>query len=125
MEGVTYSLCDCLRVIEETGIHPTRMLLTGGGGKSPLWRSMLCDTFGLPVRTLASDEGASLGAAILAAVGAGLYPTVETACDSMVRSCASLQDPDGAQTELYHRHYALYTQLYQSLREDFATLATL
>ena len=71
MEGVTYSLKDCLNVLSGMGVQPEQMLACGGGGRSPFWRQMLADVFGCPVCTMQSSEGPALGAAILAGVGAG------------------------------------------------------
>ena len=71
MEGVSYSLADCFDILREMGIPTGDMAACGGGGTSALWRQMLADLFGCPVKTVASREGPALGAAILAGVGAG------------------------------------------------------
>lgn len=94
MEGVSYSLYDCLSVIRETGIAPQTMLLTGGGGSSAFWRQMLCDLFDLPVQTALSSEGAALGVAVLAAVGAGIDSDVPSACKTMVKYTPETQQPN-------------------------------
>jgi len=124
MEGVTFSLKDCLCVLEEMGIVPAEMLACGGGGSSPLWRQMLADVFGCPVKTLASRESAALGVAILAGVGTGLYASVQEACDNMIQENKA-QLPDAAASELYARGYALYRELYPALRTHFQALAVL
>ena len=46
MEGVAYSLRDCVEVFREMGINVSDMMACGGGGTSPLWRSMLADLYG-------------------------------------------------------------------------------
>ena len=65
------------------------MMACGGGGKSPVWRQMLADLYNCTVRTVAMDEGPALGAAILAGVGCGIYPDVETACGRIIREKSS------------------------------------
>lgn len=123
MEGVAYSLYDCLQVIRETGIAPESMLLTGGGGTSALWRQMLCDLFAFPVRTAESSEGAALGAAVLAAVGAGIYSDVPSACRRMVKLSEQTQTPDSQLMQDYRRLHVFYTTLYTSLKDCFRELA--
>lgn len=66
MEGVTLGMAYGLRRMEELGVRPDVIRLTGGGSNSPVWRQMCADVFGYPVVTLRSSEGAALGAAIQA-----------------------------------------------------------
>jgi len=124
MEGVCYSLRDCLTVLDSMAVHPGDMRICGGGAKSPFWRQMLADVYGTPVVTMESEEGPALGVAILAMVGAGLYPSVPEACRAMVRARKSTPDKP-ANTREYARYYELYRNLYCHLREDFAALAAL
>lgn len=123
MEGVGYSLYDCVSVLREMGIVPEEMLVTGGGGRSELWRRMLCDIFNMNLRTIESKEGPALGVAALAAVGAGIYKTVPDACEVMVKKSANVTEPIASNTELYHKYHAVYKNLYKSLQNDFKTLA--
>jgi xylulokinase len=76
MEGVSYSLRDCVEVLKTMDISVSDMVATGGGGKSRLWREMLAGVFNIPVKTIASKEGPALGVAILAGVGTGVYESV-------------------------------------------------
>ena len=124
MEGVTYSLKDCLSIFEEMGLAIGRMAACGGGGSSPFWRQMLADAFGCPIVTLRSKEGAALGAALLAGVGAGVYPSVEAACDQVI-GLSGRQEPDPAASQRYQALYPLYRQLYPALRESFEALGRL
>lgn len=124
MEGVTYSLRDCVEILREMGLDTSQMMACGGGGSSPLWRQMLADVFGCGVRTTVSKEGPALGVAILAGVGAGLFSSVGEACDSLVEKNA-VQQPDQAAVERYDAYYQLYTRLYPSLRDRFRELAEL
>ena len=70
MEGVSYSLRDCVEVFKQMSISVSDMMACGGGGTSPLWRQMLADLYACPVKTAASKEGPALGVALLASVGA-------------------------------------------------------
>lgn len=123
LEGVTYSLYDCLLVLKEMNISPETMLLCGGGAKSKLWKSMICDTFGLPVTTSMSAEAPALGVAILAAVGAGIYPTVPKACKVMTAVNPDLLVPDNCKTKVYRDYYAVYSSVYKSLKSVYKDLA--
>ncbi|HIR52348.1 MAG TPA: xylulokinase [Candidatus Onthovicinus excrementipullorum] len=125
MEGVTYSLCDCLSVMREMGLKAETMLVTGGGGKSALWRQMLCDAFNLPVKTAGSSEGPALGAAILAAVGGGLYSDVLSACAAMVKESGDCRLPVSENTAQYRRCYEVYRSLYGQLKPVFQALLSI
>ena len=122
MEGVTYSQRECLDVIEKMGVSFNELLATGGGGRSVFWRQMLADNLNYPVKTIKNQEGAALGAAILAAVGAGLYKTVPEACKNILRFNEP-QNPENR--ELYTPYFELYKRLYQTLKNEFAILARL
>lgn len=124
MEGVTYGLKDSLTVLAGMGVCPSEMLACGGGAKSPLWRQMLADMFGLPVRTALSSEGAALGVAILAGVGTGVYGDVRAACREMIGYGETLAYcPDA--NAYYEKAYAVYRSLYPALKDAFAQLKTL
>ncbi|WP_294581162.1 xylulokinase [uncultured Ruminococcus sp.] len=124
MEGVTYSLRDCVEVFREMGISVDDMMACGGGGTSPLWRSMLADLYNCPVKTVASKEGPSLGVAILASVGAGIYSSVPEACSAIVKTDKT-QTPQAENVPAYESYYQLYRQIYPALKTQFATLAGL
>ena len=124
MEGVTYALKDCLNVLAGMGVAPAQMLACGGGGKSPLWRQMLADVFDCPVATTVSTEGPALGAAILAGVGAGLYPSVEEACREMIHVNPA-QQPIPENVPEYAKYYAVYQKLYATNRDLFKELGSI
>ena len=88
------------------------MLLCGGGGKSKLWKGMICDTFDMPVITTKSSEGPALGVAILAAVGSGIYPDVKTACKAMIPDESKISQPDSKNTKIYREFHGIYSSLY-------------
>ena len=124
MEGVSYSLRDCVEVFKEMNISVSDMMACGGGGSSPLWRSMLADLYNCPVKTAASKEGPALGVALLALTGAGIYSSVPEACAAVVKT-DKIQQPQPANVPEYEKYYRLYTEIYPALKEKFAKLAAL
>ena len=124
MEGVIYALCQNLETMREMGVQPDAMLACGGGARSPFWRQMMADVFGLPVKTLQSSEGPALGAAILAGVAAGLYKDVPSACRELVRENGAIL-PDPENRKKYAPCYEFFLSLYPALKDRFAALAKL
>lgn len=125
LEGVSYSLLDCVDVLREMNIEVSDMLACGGGGKSSFWRQMLSDMYGVKVGTVKSAEGPALGVAILAAVGAGLYPNVKTACENMIEYNTEKAEPDFKNNNEYEKLHIIYKNLYSSLKNDYKILADL
>jgi xylulokinase len=111
-------------VFREMGVPVRDMMVTGGGAKSPLWRQMLADLYGCPVSIPSTNEGAALGAAILAGVGAGVFANLGEACGQLVGKGSTLA-PDPARAEAYQPYFALYKKLYLSLKDDFKALSRL
>ena len=124
MEGVAFSLKDCLEIIKEMGIPVAEVRASGGGGRSKLWRQIQADVFASGIATINSSEGPALGVALLAGVGTGIYGSVAEACDHTIK-VASVQSPDMRLNARYMEYYALYKQLYQSLRKDFTRLSAI
>lgn len=122
MEGVSYSLKDCMEVLRDMRIPVSEIRASGGGGRSRLWRQMQADMFGKPIMTVASPEGPALGVALLAGVGAGVYANVPQACDIAVRTVEK-QKSDRETAALYRKYYRIYTGLYKSLKKPFKELA--
>jgi xylulokinase len=122
MEGVAYSLRDCVEVFREMGISTGSMMACGGGGTSQLWRSMLAELYNCEVTTAASKEGPALGVAILASVGTGIYSTVQEACEAIVKT-DKVQIPDAENAEVYEKYYQLYRKLYPAMKNSFKELA--
>ncbi len=124
MEGVSFSLTDCKEILEEMGADISEMMACGGGGKSPVWRQILADMYNCNVKTITSDEGPALGAAILAGVGTGIFDSVESACDRFIQE-KDTSFPNKSNNEKYRRLHRLYQKLYTSLKEDYKELAKL
>jgi xylulokinase len=112
MEGVAFSLRDTFSLFSDLGIPVTRIRLGGGGARGALWRQIQADVYGLPVELLAAEEGGAFGAALLAGVGIGAWPSVEQACAATVQ-VAEIIEPENAATmdEAYHSFRRVYPAL--------------
>ena len=124
MEGVSYSLRDCVEVMREMDINVSDMMACGGGGTSPLWRQMLADLYACNVKTTQNTEGPALGVAILAAVGAGIYKSVPEACGAIIKTNRE-QEPIAANVGKYEKAYQMYKKLYPAMKELYAEIAEL
>jgi len=118
LEGVAFSLRDTFTIFEEMRIPVTRIRLGGGGARSPLWRRIQSEVYGREVEIVAAEEGAAYGAAILAGVGAKLWPSVEAACQSVVR-VAECVHPDTRNVEIMKAQYASYRRVYPAMKSVF------
>ncbi len=121
MEGVVYSMRDGLEIMRDLGLSIGQIRATGGGGRSPLWRQMQADIYNAEVVTLKAEEGPAYGAAMLAGVGAGLFPDVDLVVASGVVVTGSTQ-PDPANQPAYEKTYAIYRDLYPALQESMRAL---
>ena len=124
LEGVAFGLRDCFGLIKGLGVEFTQVRASGGGARSKLWRQIQADVLQHDISTINVDEGAAYGVALLAAVGAGLYPTVQAACEAAI-SVVDTLPPDSRSVAVYESYYALYRRLYAALAGEFDTLARL
>ncbi|MGE5602169.1 MAG: xylulokinase, partial [Nitrososphaerales archaeon] len=118
MEGITFDLRRVLDTFKELGVAPGRVVASGGGARSDLWRHMMADTFGVPVVTLVSSEQSALGAAILAGLGTGVYASAAEGCAAVVRYGPTVE-PEPAGVRAYRSAYERFCSLYESLRPEF------
>lgn len=121
MEGVVYSLRDCLDIIRGMGISVLEIRASGGGSRSTLWRQMQADVFGTDMVTVSNSEGPALGAAILAGVASGVFSDVKTACMDMIR-VTGRQTPHEETRTVYQKQVRIYRNLYPSLKQQFRAL---
>jgi xylulokinase len=115
LECVAFSLKDSFLIFEELRVPVTQIRLGGGGARSPLWRQIQADVYAHEVELVAAEEGAAYGAAILAAVGARHFSSVDDASDAVVR-VASRVKPDPVSSALLQENYATFRRLYPALR---------
>ena len=118
MEGVTYGMRDSLELIRDLGTTVDQIYATGGGAKSALWRQMQADIYQAEIVTINIAEGPAFGAAILAGVGTGIYPSVESATDQIVK-ITSQTHPIAENVAIYEQYYRIYGDLYPALKPQF------
>jgi xylulokinase len=115
LEGVVFSLRDTFTIFRDLGMPVKSIRLGGGGARSPLWQQIQADVYGMPVDLIAAEEGAAYGAALLAGVGAGVWPSVDAACATAVH-VAKRVEPIAKHVDLMNRRYEEYRKLYPALR---------
>lgn len=115
MEGVAFSLKDSFTIFEEMKIPVNSIRLGGGGARSPLWRQIQADVYAHEVEIVEAEEGAAYGAAILAGVGAGGWPSVEQACDAVVRVAKRIE-PNPKDSAVMQKAYQTYRKIYPALK---------
>jgi xylulokinase len=120
LEGSAFGLRDILEAMTAAGLDVRRLTIVGGGAKGPLWRQIKADVTGLPVRVPMSVETTATGAAILAAVGAGLHGSVADAVDAFVAFRPEEHEPDPERREVYDEAYRRYRDVYFALKPVFA-----
>jgi xylulokinase len=124
LEGVVYSLDDCLEIMNGLGIVVTQIRAIGGGARSSLWRQIQADVFGVPVHRTLVEEGPAYGAALLAGVAIGHFRSVQEAC-SVIQLRSEVAEPEPSSTELYRRYRDAYRALYPATAEVMTRLSEL
>lgn len=114
LEGVAFALRDSLEVAKSLGIKIDSSKICGGGAKSVLWRKIMASVLNLKLEIVENEEGPGFGAAILAAVGCGEYPSVEAACDKLVK-IIDVVYPDGELVEKYESRYQKFKKIYPAV----------
>jgi xylulokinase len=117
MEGVVYSLRACLDLILGLGVPVEQVVAGGGGTRHPLWLRLMADIFDRPVLRTGTVEASAVGAALLAGVGAGIYPDTAAACQRIVPTSGEVVYPDPARAEAYRRSYQVYQRLYPTFNQ--------
>lgn len=115
LEGVAFSLRDSFVIFDEMGVPVETVRLGGGGARSGLWRQIQADVYGRTVEVVEAEEGAAYGAALLAGVGGEVWPSVDAACDAVVR-VATRVEPDAENVKVMNRAYSAFRALYPALR---------
>jgi len=103
------------------GTRTDRFRLMGGGTRSRLWCQIVADVLERPVEIAQEAEATCLGAGMLAAAGAGLFPTIQAASDAMSLG-GQVYNPDAKQSAHYSQLYGVYKDIYPALRDTFARL---
>jgi xylulokinase len=123
LEGVAFGLRDGFTLLSQVGLgEMTGVRISGGGARSPLWRTILASVLATPLESVEASEGAAYGAALLAGVGVGVWPDVVSACAATVQP-GEITAPNTEWQTAYERLYPVYQSLYPALKPTFAALA--
>jgi xylulokinase len=124
LEGVAYGLKDSFTLIQQAGLGEIRQVRASGGGtKSALWRQILASVLEAELVTVNTTEGAAYGAALLAAVGAGVHPSVDAACAAAIEVTGQTI-PNEDHVKVYRQGYGLYRELYPALKASFGKMGS-
>jgi len=115
MEGITFSLKDCMELMIESGKKFERVISVGGGAKNKDWLQMQADIFNCRVLTLETEQGPSLGACMTAARGAGWFDSFQDCAQKFV-NLSKEYAPNPQNAEKYKPVYERYKQIYMATR---------
>ncbi|MBR5356103.1 MAG: xylulokinase [Lachnospiraceae bacterium] len=118
LEGVAFALRDSFEVAKSLGIKIERTKICGGGAKSPLWKKMIANILNVKVDVIESEEGPSMGGAMLAAVAAGEYASVEEIAAKFVHVVDTVE-PEAELAKKYDERYAQFKEIYPALKPVF------
>lgn len=116
IEGITFSLNESVEIFRSKGKNVSKVVAIGGGAKSDLWLQTQADIFNADVVTVANEQGPGMGAAILAAVGSGWYPSLSDCAKNFVTYTKTYQ-PIPENVERYRQLFNIYQQIYQSTKQ--------
>ena len=118
LEGVAYSLEHNLRVAAEVGATVDELVAMGGASNSRLWTQIKADVTGKTIKVPTSDTATTLGAAILAGVGVGMYDSFEEAVRETI-VITRVQEPDMGTHRQYQKYMKMYLELSETLTPMF------
>jgi len=114
MEGITLDMMDMIQAMRGAGVSVQRVRILGGPTRSELWNQIQADIYGTSVQTLKVPDATVLGAAILGAVGAGVFKSIEEGAEQMVRVDRTYE-PQPRNVAVYADLYATYCRMYEAL----------
>jgi xylulokinase len=123
LEGITFGLRDSLELMKESGIEIRELRVNGGGARSPFWRQLIADIFGIPVVTVNSTDGPAYGAALMAASGV-LQKDITKLCDEWIQIVDRVE-PNLELHAQYEAYYQIFRGLYGILQGSFHQLSEL
>jgi xylulokinase len=122
VEGVCFALADSADIMRSLGVSLQTVHATGGGARSPLWRTVLASALRSTVVEAAEDGGPAWGAAILAGVGSGIWESVQQGSQRLLH-LGDATDPDPVLSSAYRPYHRLYDALYPRLADSYRELA--
>ena len=121
LEGVAFALRDSLEVAKALNICPERTKICGGGAKSTLWKKIIANVLGMKVDVVETEEGPAYGAAMLAAVAAGEYASVDEIAGKLVHVTDTV-DPDPELVKKYNTRYLKFKEIYPACKPVYEVL---
>ncbi|MDE6841025.1 MAG: xylulokinase [Oscillospiraceae bacterium] len=121
LEGVAFAIRDSFEVAKSLGIAIPRSMICGGGAKSLLWRTIFANVLGIPLDLPQTEQGPGYGGAVLTMVGCGVFESVQSACDALVRVAGTVE-PDPELTARYEERYRKFRAIYPALKNVFPIL---
>ena len=118
LEGVAFALRDSLEVAKSLGIELKSTKICGGGAKSPLWKKIAANVLNLRVEVPESEEGPSMGGAMLAAVACGEYASVEEIAAKVVKVVETVE-PEAELVAKYEERYQQFKRIYPACKPLF------
>jgi FGGY-family pentulose kinase len=116
LEGICYGTEHIFRTMRENDFEPKEIVAAGGPTKSELWMQMHADVSGLPISFTKVGDAPALGSAILASIGAGIYPDIQEAAKKMVHTERTIE-PDEARHEEYKFYVDKYVETYPKMKD--------
>ncbi|MGH3147414.1 MAG: FGGY-family carbohydrate kinase, partial [Rubrobacter sp.] len=116
IEGICYGTENILRTMRGQDFEPRLNVVSGGPAKSDLWMQMHADVSNVPIAFTRVSEGPVLGSAMLAAIGAEIYPDIQTAAENMVHTADTIE-PDQERHEEYRFYLDRYMETYPQMKE--------
>ncbi len=123
LEGCTFALRDIVDRLDAMGLGADEIRVVGGGARSPLWLQMKADVTGHSVRVLATDEATALGAAMLAAIGAGTFQDLDQAVERLTVLESRTYEPDPTTTAAYADAYGRYRRVFDAMEPSLRDAA--
>jgi len=115
IEGVAFGSEAIFKAMRANGYQPTEFRVCGGATRSDLWLQIHADVSGIPLTLTDVADAPALGSAILAAVAAGRYASIEEAAKAMVKITRRVE-PDMKKHEEYKPLFAAYERAYPALK---------
>lgn len=126
LEGIAFGIRHGLETVSNViGVTEPPISIFGGGSRSPLWRQLRADVLGQPVQSVEVVEAVALGAALLAGVAAGVFPSAVTAAEAVERKPILYLPNPAAQNRYEDIFRNIYVEIYPSLAPLFARIARL
>ncbi len=123
LEGTSYYLKECVDSLPATGIYIDDYRVAGGGSKSDAWVQLCADIFERPFTRPRVTEAGTLGAALMAGVGSGVFNSFAEGVEAMVQLDRRFE-PDPARSSRYQSRYEHYKKIWPLMRDYLQSFAS-